>query len=429
VRPTTRLLWLALGALIVTGLMLPVATGNGMSLTLPWILLGLVILFDLLTSFRLRPKFEISGPLQLFCNETGNYELVFRRRLPARFRLRFDWPDGLKGPAEYSDETAERSLGFQVRATSRGSWAFSDIWMSWPSGLGLFEFVPKARMPQPISVLPDIRPVLNGEIDLQVRTSLMGQKNSFHEGEGSEFHQLRDYVPGESLRRIDWKRSARQRRMLSKETRAERNHSVIIALDNGYLMREEILGLPKIDHAINAGLATAWAAATGGDQVGLFTYDSRPRIWLPPAAGRQAFPKIRRTLADLAYESRESNHTLALATLKGQLKRRSLVIVFSDFVDTTTAELMVEQVGHLAREHLVIFIALRDPETESLGSQPVTSIEHAAASVAAAELVRERRVVFERLNRLGVMCLDVEPNKLTPRLVSTYLDLKAREVA
>ncbi|WP_394693664.1 DUF58 domain-containing protein [Hyphobacterium sp.] len=428
-RPTTRLLWLSLGALLVTGLMLPVSTGNGTFLALPWAVLGLVILFDLLSSFRLRPQFEISGPLQLFCNETGRYELAFRRSLPTDFRLRFDWPEGLTGPREHQDPDAERVLSFEVRATSRGSWTFSDIWMCWPSRLGLFEFVPKARMPQPIAVMPDIRPVLNGEIDLQVRTSLMGQKNTFNEGEGSEFHQLRDYVPGESLRRIDWKRSARQRRMLSKETRAERNHSVIIALDNGYLMREEILGLPKIDHAINAALATAWAAAAGGDQVGLYTYDSRPRVWLPPSPGRQAFPKMRRTLADLAYESRESNHTLALATLKGQLKRRSLVIVFSDFVDTTTAELMVEQVGHLAREHLVIFIALRDPETEALVSNPVISIEEAAASVAAADFVRERRIVFERLNRLGVMCLDVEPDKLTPRLVSTYLDLKAREVA
>jgi uncharacterized protein (DUF58 family) len=138
---------------------------------------------------------------------------------------------------------------------------------------------------------------------------------------------------------------------------------------------------------------------------------------------------MRRMLAELAYESRESNHTLALATLKGQLKRRSLVIVFSDFIDTTTAELMVEQAAHLAREHLVIFVALRDPQTVALTREPVISIEQAATSVAAADFVRERRIVFERLSRLGVMCLDVEPDRLTPRLVSTYLDLKAREVA
>lgn len=428
-RPAARLLWLALAALVVTGLMLPTATGNGVSLTLPWLALGVLVLFDLVTSFRLRPRFEISGPLQLFCSETGSYRLDFRRPLPGSLRLNFDWPGGLDGPDCVEDDSRGQVIEFEVTGTGRGSWTFSDIWMRWPSRLGLFEFIPKATISQNIAVMPDIRPVLNGEIDLQVRTSLMGQKNTFNEGEGSEFHQLRDYVPGESLRRIDWKRSARQRRMLSKETRAERNHSIIIALDNGYLMREEIAGLPKIDHAINAALATAWAAAAGGDQVGLFTYDSRPRLWLPPEPGRPAFPRMRRMLAELAYESRESNHTLALATLKGQLKRRSLVIVFSDFIDTTTAELMVEQAAHLAREHLVIFVALRDPQTEALTREPVISIEQAATSVAAADFVRERRIVFERLSRLGVLCLDVEPDRLTPRLVSTYLDLKAREVA
>ncbi|MEE2525675.1 DUF58 domain-containing protein [Hyphobacterium sp. HN65] len=428
-RPTVRLLWLALTALVITGLMLPASNGGSAMLALPWTGIALMALADLILSFQARPRLLLEGPRQLFCSESRAYTLWFKRPVPAGLVLRFDWPDGLSGPAELSVDSGSEAVEVEVTGAARGDWAFSDIWMSWPSRFGLFDFVPRAKISETLAVMPDIRPVLNGEIDLAVRTSLMGQKSTFAEGEGSEFHQLREYVPGESLRRIDWKRSARQRRMLSKETRAERNHSVIIALDTGYLMREQISGLPKIDHCTNAGLATAWAAAAGGDQVGLFTYDSRPRIWLPPEPGRRAFPKLRRTLASLAYESRESNHTLALATLKAQLKRRSLVIVFSDFVDTTTAELMVEQAGHMAREHLVIFVALRDPDTDALVRNPVTSIEQAATSVAAADLVRERRIVFERLSRLGVLCLDVEPGRLTPKLVSTYLDLKAREAA
>lgn len=428
-RPTIRLLWLALAALVITGLMVPASGEGGAMLALPWMGVGLTALADLLLSFRARPRLLLEGPQQLFCSESATYALWFKRPSPSGLVLRFDWPDGLSGPDAVDVDAGSDSVDIEVAATARGDWIFSDIWMSWPSRFGLFDFVPKAMIGDTLAVMPDIRPVLNGEIDLAVQTSLMGQKSTFAEGEGSEFHQLRDYVPGESLRRIDWKRSARQRRMLSKETRAERNHSVIIALDSGYLMREQIGGLPKIDHCINAGLATAWAAAAGGDQVGLFTYDSRPRIWLPPEPGRRAFPRLRRTLAGIAYESRESNHTLALATLKAQLKRRSLVIVFSDFVDTTTAELMVEQAGHMAREHLVIFVALRDPDTDALVREPVISIEEAATSVAAADFVRERRIVFERLSRLGVLCLDVEPGRLTPKLVSTYLDLKAREVA
>lgn len=217
--------------------------------------------------------------------------------------------------------------------------------------------------------------------------------------------------------------------MLSKETRAERNHNIIIALDHGYLMRETIAGLPKIDHAINAALATAWAAAVGGDQVGLYTYHARPHSWMPPEPGRQIFPKLRRALAALSYESAESNPTLALATLKTRLRRRSLVIIFADFVDTTTSELMVEHLGRLSRDHLVIFVALRDPETEDMARVPVPSLDAAAEAVSAADLLRDRRIVLERLGQLGVMVLDVRPDQLTPRLVSTYLDLKAREVA
>ncbi|MFT6463025.1 MAG: hypothetical protein ACJA0Y_002537 [Maricaulis maris] len=131
----------------------------------------------------------------------------------------------------------------------------------------------------------------------------------------------------------------------------------------------------------------------------------------------------------MSYESAESNPTLALATLQARLRRRSLVIVFSDFVDTTTSELMVEHLGRVSREHLVIFIALRDPVTEDQARQPVSTLQAAAEAVSASDLLRDRRIVIERLGQLGVMVLDVRPDQLTPRLVSTYLDLKAREVA
>src|SRR3546814_4955369 len=108
--------------------------------------------------------------------------------------------------------------------------------------------------------------------------------------------------------------------------RAERNHHVVLALDNGFLMREEIDGLPKIDHAVNAALAIAWAAAVGGDLVGLLAFDSRPRHFLPPEPGRRAFVKLRSRTAALDYETRETNHTLAMTHLLGRLQRRSLVV-------------------------------------------------------------------------------------------------------
>ena len=424
-RPTPRLLLLAVAALVAAGLTLPL---GDLSLLVVMVLLGLVAL-DILISQRSAPGFAVNGFAQIFAGETRAAHLRLDRPAPRGAFLRFDWPDGLAGPEWLELEPDAESYELKLAGRARGRWALGRAYMSWRSRLGLIEFTPRPRIGLEITVIPDIRPTSNGQIDLAVHASLDGQKENYAEGEGSEFHQLRDYAPGESLRRIDWKRSARQRRLLSKETRAERNHNVVAVIDSGYLMREEIAGLAKLDHAINAALALTWAAAVGGDRAGLFTYDSAPRLWTPPEPGRQAFPKLRRQLANLAYEDRQSNPTLALATLSDRLRRRSLIVVFSDFLDTTTAELMVEQLSLLSRRHLVIFVALRDPETDAAALDPVESMAQAGEAVAAFNLRRDRDLVIEQLHRLGVMVLDVAPSALTARLVSTYLDLKAREAA
>ncbi|MEM9267916.1 MAG: DUF58 domain-containing protein, partial [Pseudomonadota bacterium] len=122
----------------------------------------------------------------------------------------------------------------------------------------------------------------------------------------------------------------------------------------------------------------------------------------------------------------ESNPTLALATLNGQLKRRSLVIVFSDFVDSTTAELLVENMGVLSRHHVLIFVTLRAPQSAQAHQTASTSFEEMSQAVARAQLAQERQYVLDRLRRLGILCLDVEPEALTPGLVSMYLTVKSR---
>ena len=196
----------------------------------------------------------------------------------------------------------------------------------------------------------------------------------------------------------------------------------------GRLMREEIAGLPKIDHAVNAALALAWAGTIGGDLVGFFSYDARPRLYLAPEAGRGAFARIRSQSAEVAYAEVEANHTLAFAELGARTPRRSLLVVFTDFTDPTTASLLVENMGVLARRHAIIFVALRDPEGEPpLGEAPET-LDAAAATVVRSERAIQRHQVMDALRRLGLTVLDCAPGTVTPRLISAYLELKARDV-
>ena len=432
-RPSTRLMALGIGAFAVSMLAIsiePLPDELGLYL---WAGLGIWLAADILLS-RARAGWEVDldGPSEIFTNEDGWFmlNLTTAGGLPGEMRARLAWPRGLDGPEEIRLRPTETGAAAEVpvRAMRRGQWQIERLWLSWASRFGLISFCPRLDMDARIDAVPNIRPVQSGQIDVDIQSTLYGVKENMMKGEGSEFHQLRDWVAGMDPRTIDWKQSARHRALVAKEMRAERNHHMILALDNGFLMREQIEGLPKIDHAINAALACAWAAGLGGDLVGLYAFDSQPRMFLPPEPGRIAFPRLRSRMAGLDYASVETNHTLAMANLHQRLKRRSLIVVFSDFVDTTTAELLVENITVLNRAHVIIFVALRDTALEQIAAGSPEGMSDVARAVSAAEMIRERRVVMERLQRLGVFVVDAEPKAVTSNLISTYLTIKSREL-
>ncbi|MGF1552000.1 MAG: DUF58 domain-containing protein, partial [Paracoccaceae bacterium] len=386
--------------------------------------LGALAVLDLAASRLAVPALAVEAPAEAFVGEDVALGLL-AAPCPAGLVVRGDWPEGLAGPAEVGFAAGRAKATLAARR--RGRWPLGRLRLAWPSRLGLFEILPRVALDHAVTVVPDVRPALTGRIETEVRSALFGAKATRTRGEGSEFHQLREFVPGVDPRAIDWKASARHRALLAREWQAERNHRVILAIDAGHLMRETIDALPRLDHAINAALALGWAGAVGGDRVGLYAYDERPRLWLPPAPGRAAFARLRAATASIDYAGVETNHALGLVTLANRLARRSLVVVFAEFADTTSAELLVEHAGLLARRHVVVFVCLRDPTLARLATAPPHDLDAVAGAVVAGAMTQERRLVMERLSRAGLVVLDVEARRLTPRLVSTYLDLRARE--
>lgn len=434
-RPGRRLLLLAGGALALTVLVLAADVLPAQAVLLLWAGLALVALADLMTARPARGlQLSIAAPADIFSGESIRLRVRLQGShppVPPVTEARAEADDALGGVIRFSlapvsEAVAEGAVTLLARR--RGRFHLHAVWLRWPSPLALWEFVTRLPAKTQIRVIPSIRPVVSGTIDATVRSELYGVKDTVARGEGSEFHQLVDFTTGMDTRAIDWKHSARHRTLVAKEMRAERNHQIILALDNGYLMRAEVAGLARIDHAINAALATAWAAGLGGDLVGLYSFDAEPRIYTPPQPARAAFPTLRRQMADMEYATVESNPTLALAHLNGQLKRRSLIIIFSDFADTTTAELLVENLQVLNKTHVIVFVTLRDPDLEALQDRVPDNADEVAEAVVAAEMARERQLVLDRLARLGILCLETGPGELTAKLIGTYLDIKAREL-
>jgi uncharacterized protein (DUF58 family) len=348
---------------------------------------------------------------------------------PARF-----WLVREQRPSPDPDERAVAVLApggagqarFPLFAQRRGHIHVDAVWLRWRGPLGLVELTRRIEVGRAIDVVPNVRGIRSSVLQFLSREALYGNKVQEQKGEGTEFEALRDYVAGMDSRFIDWKHSARHRRLVSKEFRTERNHQIILAFDTGYLMVEPVDGLPRLDHAINAGLLLSWISLQGGDFVGLLAFDEMLRQYHQPRRGVSTFPRLQRATAGLDYRHTETNFTLGLAELGSRLRRRALVILFTDFVDTVTAELMVEATQRLARRHVVIFVTLRDAVLHGIADAAPTSFGRVAESVIAHDFLRDRMTVFERLGRLGVHCLDVPSRSLPIGLINRYLLIKQR---
>ena len=324
-----------------------------------------------------------------------------------------------------------QAAGLQVPLVPRrrGAARVRAAWLRWTGPLGLLRFVERRPLGRRVAIIPNVRGVRQAALRfMSAREFLAGTKVQRHRGEGSEFDSLREYLPGLDPRALDWKASARHRKLLLREHRAERNHQVVLALDTGYLMSEPLAGIPRLDHAINASLLLGFVALKTGDRVSLYAFDERVRLFTEPRSGPDAFMRLQQRTAELQYSRAETNFTLGLVELDRRLKRRSLVVVLTDFVDTVTAELMIENLGRLARRHLVLFTTLRDQalgETADGAPGDLTGLNRA---MVARDLLREREVVLLRLRRLGAHCIEAAPGGLSTRLINRYLDIKRREL-
>ncbi len=318
--------------------------------------------------------------------------------------------------------------GLSLAAHRRGVSDAVVLWLRWQGPFGLCWRHHEIEVAEKVTILPDAGAARKLGIQLRNRHSDPGLSGRNPLGAGTEFEALREHMRGMDGRAIDWKHSARHRKLLSRECRPESNQRIVLSVDCGYLMRAPLAGMPRLDHAVRAALAMIYAALAAGDRAGIYGLAAMPGSYVEPVAGLARFPLLRRAAASLDYRSEETNFTLGLAHLGTRLKHRALVVLITDFIDATSAELMVESLGRMARHHLVLFVALADPDLSRSAKKLPDTVDDIARSVIASDLLRDRRLVIERLQRRGVHCLEARPDQLVASLIARYLDIRQLEL-
>ena len=345
--------------------------------------------------------------------------------------VRDEYPEGMTADgntfAVNLSPRSETDRLYHVTPLNRGDYEFGDTYVRLKGPLGLA--IRQMRFParKAVKVYPNLLDMRRYDIGLKRRVALQpGQRATRVYGRGAEFESLRDYVPDDEFRSVDWKATARRGKLVARQYQQERSQNVVILLDCGRTMGPVIAGLTKLDHAINAGMMLAHVAAVKGDKVGLMAFREDIAGFVPPRAGRSQVLSLLSMAYNLTDAEGESNYSRASSYFARRWTRRSLVVIFTDLVDSESSKPLIAQIAGLSRRHLCMCVVMTDPAlVEAARSEPATA-EDAFRSAAARQALKARSIAAAELARFGAVVVDVPPHEFTPGVVQAYLDVKAR---
>ena len=266
-------------------------------------------------------------------------------------------------------------------------------------------------------------------IAAQHRVRTAGQRVIRRRGAGTSFANLRDYVPGDDPRRIDWKATARRHRLISREFTVEQGQTIMIAIDCGRMMTQLAGDRPRFEYALASALTLADIALSTGDRVGLIVFDSLVRRYIAPTRAPGTLGALRDALTGVTATMTEPDYAAAFRTLTERNRRRSLIVLFTDVIDVRSSRAVIALTARSAERHLPLVVALRN-EQLVLASvpSPDTSDEQAYESAAAEELLSARDEALQIMRQAGVAVLDTAPTGMTAALINRYLEIKERSV-
>ncbi|MBK5527935.1 DUF58 domain-containing protein [Pseudomonas sp. TH06] len=403
-------------------------------LSINWGLLLALLALATLDALRLkrlpavRIKRQMPGSLAL--GRWGEVQLTVEHDFSAPLNLQiFDHvPDGLSFenlPLNAELQPGQTShVSYRLRPLQRGHFSFQHCEMNLPSPLGLWSGKRLLNVIDSTRVYPDFARLYGGEL-LAVDNwlSQLGVRQRQRRGQGLEFHQLREFREGDSLRQIDWKATARQRTPIAREYQDERDQQIIFLLDCGRRMRSQDDELSHFDHALNACLLLSYVALRQGDAVGLSTFASDQPRHLAPVKGSGQLNVLLNTVYDLDSTQRPADYQAAINQLLARQKRRALVVLVTNLRDEDDEELL-SAVKRLSQQHRVLVASLRETTLDALRHVPVQTLPEALAYCGTVNYLNERTVLHERIVAHGVPVMDVRPAELGAELVTRYLALK-----
>lgn len=398
--------------------------------------LSLAILCDYALAAPVRTlRFTRSGDTSVRLSDGAEVQLTVTNPSgrPLRAQIRDAWPPsswvtGTEQAASRHKVTVpageRRRLTTTLRPTRRGDRKAERVTVRSYGPLGLAARQGNHKVPWTVRVLPPFTSRKHLPSRLARLRELDGRTSVLIRGQGTEFDSLRDYVPGDDTRSIDWRATARQTTVAVRTWRPERDRHILIVLDTGRTSAGRVGDVPRLDASMDAALLLSALASRAGDRVGMLAYDRRIRAQVQGRSAAEILPALVNAFAPLEPELVETDaRGLSAAALQGA-PRRSLIVLLTTLDAAPIEEGLLPVLPQLTQRHTVLVASVADPHIEQM-SRTRGTIEAVYEAAAATQAQAQRRRSAEQLQRHGVTVVDATPDSLAPALADAYLALKA----
>ena len=319
------------------------------------------------------------------------------------------------------------AFNYDLHPTERGEYDFGSIRVFCASIIGFASR--RITIPQSatVPVYPSFIQMRKFEMyAISNRLTDIGVKKIRRIGHTMEFDQIREYVPGNDVRSINWKATARTGALMVNQYQDERSQQVVNVIDMGRVMKMPFNGLKLLDYAINTSLVISNIALLKEDKAGLLTFTNKEITVIKPEKRRTHIQRIQDSLYKLDTNFLESNYERLLVGLKTHLNQRSLVLLYTNFETLDAMKRQLPYLQRIARDHLLVTIFFENTELTSLLHQPSKTVGDIYVKTVAEQFNYEKRQIVKELNQHGIHTILTPPKELSVNAINKYLELKAR---
>lgn len=322
----------------------------------------------------------------------------------------------------------KKHFEYAVTPTKRGAFNFGNLHVKYAGRLGLCTKLFKRKLDREYKIYPNMKNLRKYRLGItNNRMFKQGQRNLRMSGKGTSFESLREYVPGDEYRKINWQATARAGWPIINQYEPEKNQHVYALIDTGRPMSHTVRGYRKLDMVVNTALVLSDIVNQNGDQSGLLLFNTEVGSMIAPGKGVGHRNKILEALYHIEHTNLTSNYDEAFFYFKRKERHRSIIFLFTDFDTVEEAEYMLRVLPTISGNNIVVVVLIRNESLEEIGAGTINNREDLFNKGVALELMEERRKIMSLLNRKGVLCVECPAEKLEYTAVNKYIEIKNRK--